>query len=252
MQRLLIASGSPVLATYLNRELIDRFHIEVSRDGDGTLALLHSFDPDILLLDTMIPGIDSYTVLHTLRASGRSTGVIVLSELTDRLTVTRLNKLAVSYILSKPCSLNSIISNILDLSFDLQHPDTEDWCIDNEIDRILLSLNFRIGPVRSKIVWYAVRYRYDNPDSSYMKEVCPAVAKRCGGSATQVEKAIRDAVRCAFTKGNKAIWQMYFPPQEGEDMKHPSGDAFISRIAHCLVQRARIKPPYEPHHTEAK
>lgn len=252
MQRLLIASGSGVLASHLNKELVDRFHIEVCLDGDDTLALLHSFDPDILLLDTMIPGTDSFTVLHTLRASGRTTGVIVLSDLTDSLTASRLNALEVSYILPKPCALNSIISHIQDLSFRLQYPDTEDWHIDNEIDKILLSLNFRFGPTRSKIVWHAVRYRYDNPDSSYMKEVCPAVAKRCGGNASQVEKAIRDGVHNAFIKGNKAIWQMYFPPQAEVGLKCPGGDAFISRIAHCLIQRARVKPPYEPPRIEAK
>lgn len=252
MQRLLIASGSSVLAAHLENELSDRFQIEVSQDGDETLTLVHDFEPDILLLDTMIPGTDSFTLLHTLRASGRTTGVIVLSDLTDHLTVSRLNALDVSYILPKPCALNSIISHIQDLSFRIQYPDTEDWHIDNEIDRILLSLNFRIGPTRTKIVWHAVRYRYDNPDSSYTKEVCPAVAKCCGGNAAQVEKAIRDGIHNAFVKGNKAIWQMYFPPQAEHDLKCPGGDAFISRIAHCLIQRARVKPPYEPSHIQVK
>ena len=252
MQRLLIASGSGVLAAHLKKELASSFHIEASLDGDETLTLVHDFDPDILLLDTMLPGTDSFTLLHTLRASGRTTGVIVLSDLTDHLTVSRLNALDASYILPKPCSLNSIISNILDLSFRIQYPDTEDWHVDNEIDRILLSLNFRFGPSRSQIVHHAVRYRYDNPDSSYTKEVCPAVAKRCGGNGSQVDKAIRDAIRNAFRTGNKAIWQMYFQLQTESGIKLPGGDAFISRIARCLIQRARVKPPYEPPHIQVK
>ena len=252
MQRLLVASGSGVLAAHLGKELAGRFHIETSSDGDETLTLIHGFDPDILLLDTMLPGTDSFTLLHTLRASGRTTGVIVLSDLTDHLTVSRLNALNVSYILPKPCALNAILINIQDLSFRLKYPDTEDWLIDNEIDRILLSLNFRIGPTRNKILWHAVRYRYDHPDSSYTKEVCPAVAKCCGGNASQVEKALRDAIRNTFSTGNKAIWQMYFPPQAEHDLKCPGGDAFISRIAHCLIQRARIKPPYVPVSAKAK
>lgn len=252
MQRLLIADGSGIFARRLAKELSDAFVIEVCRDGDSTLEMLHSFDPDILFLDTMLPGIDSFTVLHTLRASGRPTGVIVLSDLTDALTASRLNALNVSYILPKPCVVNLAVSHIQDLSFRLRYPDTEDWCVDNEIDRILLSLYFRMGPSRNKIVWHAVRYRYDNPDSSYMKEVCPAVARRCGGTITQVEKAIRDGIHVAFAKGNKTIWQMYFPPGADGILKCPGSDEFLSRIAHCLIQRARVKPPYIPAKPETK
>ena len=252
VQRLLIATGSDVIASLLEKELSDEFLVEICWDGSDTLQLLHSFDPDILFLDTMLPGIDSFTVLHTLRSSGRSTGVILLSDLIDTVTVHRLASLGVRYILPKPCKPNLAVSNIRDLAFQLRYPNTEDWCIENELDWILTTLYFRIGPTRNKIVWNAILYRYHHPGSSYMKDVCPAVAHMCDGNMAQVEKAIRDAVHAAFAKGDMRIWQMYFPPGRDGVMKCPGGDEFISRIAQCLIQHARIKPPYEPLKLKAK
>ena len=244
MQRLLIADSSNIYAKRLIKELSDEFLIEICTDGSAVLEKLSMFQPDILVLDTMLRGIDSYTVLHTLRAAGHSTSVIVLSDLTDSLTVKRLNALAVNSIIPKPCAVNFVIANIKDLSFRLRYPNVHDWCVENEIDQILLSLSFRMGPGSNKVLWHAVMYRYQNPDCSYTKELCPAVAKLCGGNALQVEKAIRDAVGRAFEDGDKGIWQMYFPVGKAGQCYKPGADAFVSRIAHCLIQRTRIKKPY--------
>ena len=54
-----------VVASYLKREL---FEVHLAHDGRGALTLAREVDPDVVILDIGLPGVDGIEVCRQLRA----------------------------------------------------------------------------------------------------------------------------------------------------------------------------------------
>lgn len=78
-QRILVVdddeSIAELVSLYLNKEC---FKTEIAYDGEAALAAFKEFNPDLILLDIMLPGIDGYEVLREIRKASK-TPVIMLS-----------------------------------------------------------------------------------------------------------------------------------------------------------------------------
>lgn len=246
MQRLLIADPAEEFANGIERQLRKCFYVKICRSGDKLEELIHRFEPDILLLDMMLPGIDCMSFLRTLRTSGNDVAVLALLRIAGDYILSQLQALNVKYVLTKPCTVSLAISHIRQIGFQLQNPDMKEWCLENELENILLSLSLRMGKPRYRIVCQAILYKYAHLDSPVMKGIYPAVAKSRGTSATQVEKAIRDAIADAYENGDHRMWRMYFTPRKSSKSPYPTNEEFIARIAGCLLQKTRLKKPYVP------
>ncbi|MFL5577854.1 MAG: response regulator transcription factor [Gemmatimonadaceae bacterium] len=80
MTRVLIIEDNQNLAFGLSRSLeAEGFSVAIAEDGPEGLAAARSSVPDLILLDLMLPGIDGYTVLRTLRDEGIGVPVLVLT-----------------------------------------------------------------------------------------------------------------------------------------------------------------------------
>lgn len=69
------ANIAELIALYLTKEC---FQCEIAEDGETALEKHQSFQPDLILLDIMLPGIDGYDVLREIRKQ-YTTPVIMLS-----------------------------------------------------------------------------------------------------------------------------------------------------------------------------
>jgi len=77
--KLLIVEDEPKTAEYLHKGLVEQgCAVDIARNGvDGQhLALVHDYD--VIVLDAMLPGVDGFTLLRTLRAV-KQTPVIMLT-----------------------------------------------------------------------------------------------------------------------------------------------------------------------------
>ncbi len=85
--RILIADDEPV-----NRELLEAFladhdyDLEFAEDGQETLEKAVSFEPDLILLDVMMPKYSGFEVCEKLKSDPKTSGVMILM-------VTALNEL---------------------------------------------------------------------------------------------------------------------------------------------------------------
>ena len=80
MTRVLVVEDNRNLATGLRNNLeIEGYEVDVAGDGAAGLALARSTSPDLIILDLMLPGMDGYRVLKTLREEGIDTPVLILS-----------------------------------------------------------------------------------------------------------------------------------------------------------------------------
>ncbi|OYQ40097.1 two-component system response regulator [Rhodoferax sp. TH121] len=77
---LLLIEDDPALHTTLQRSLV-RAQMRVDVCSDGSLALDHwrSAEPDVVVLDLSLPGMDGLDILKTARAQGMRTPVLILT-----------------------------------------------------------------------------------------------------------------------------------------------------------------------------
>ncbi|MCU0500546.1 MAG: response regulator transcription factor [Anaerolineae bacterium] len=69
-ERILVIEDDPQIADLLRRGLIyEAYSVEVAADGESGLSAARDRQPDMVLLDLMLPGIDGLTVCRRLRAA---------------------------------------------------------------------------------------------------------------------------------------------------------------------------------------
>ncbi len=85
--RILIADDEPVNRELLEAYLADHdYDLEFAEDGQETLEKAVSFEPDLILLDVMMPKYSGFEVCEKLKSDPKTSGVMILM-------VTALNEL---------------------------------------------------------------------------------------------------------------------------------------------------------------
>ena len=76
----LVIEDNPDLAYGLRNSLeIAGYSVAVAEDGVSGVEQARAIDPDLIVLDLMLPGMDGYRVLRTLRDEGRAVPVLILT-----------------------------------------------------------------------------------------------------------------------------------------------------------------------------
>jgi two-component system, OmpR family, alkaline phosphatase synthesis response regulator PhoP len=113
MPRILIVEDNPDLAYGLRTGLeIEGYDVQVAEDGETGLERARAWPPDLLMLDLMLPGMDGYRVLKTLRENGSDIPVLILTargEEADKVLGFRLG--ADDYV-TKPCGVLELLARV--------------------------------------------------------------------------------------------------------------------------------------------
>ncbi|HPF60459.1 MAG: response regulator transcription factor [Gemmatimonadetes bacterium] len=80
MRRILVVEDNAALAEGLRLNLAhDGYDVRLEATGEKGLGAARSWEPDLMVLDLMLPGIEGIDVLRTLRDEGRDVPVLILS-----------------------------------------------------------------------------------------------------------------------------------------------------------------------------
>lgn len=113
MPRILIVEDNPDLAYGLRTGLeIEGYDVQVAEDGETGLDRARSWSPDLVMLDLMLPGMDGYRVLRTMREGGSDVPVLILTargEEADKVLGFRLG--ADDYV-TKPCGVLELLARV--------------------------------------------------------------------------------------------------------------------------------------------
>lgn len=113
MQRILIVEDNPDLAFGLRNNLeIEGYDIETAEDGLIGLSRVRTWKPDLVILDLMMPGLDGYRVLRTLRDEGNNTPVLILSAKGEEADKVRGFRMGADDFVSKPFSLLELLARV--------------------------------------------------------------------------------------------------------------------------------------------
>ena len=113
--RILISDDHPIVRDGLRKLLGLEDDLEVvgeAGDGEATVLLVEKLDPDVLLLDLRMPGVDGFGALQRLRKLNRRTRVIILTASEDKNEFVQAMKLGCSGIVLKQTAADLIIKSI--------------------------------------------------------------------------------------------------------------------------------------------
>jgi DNA-binding response OmpR family regulator len=84
MPRILVVDDEPHIVDVIRAYLVREGHVvDVARDGDAALTSARANNPDLLILDVMLPRRSGFEVLRQLRATGAGAAVIMLTARDD-------------------------------------------------------------------------------------------------------------------------------------------------------------------------
>src|SRR5690348_15140082 len=113
--RIVVADDHPIFRDGLCKLLALEEDFEVvaqASDGRQVLEVLQQLEPDILLLDLKMPGLDGLTTLQRLQAARNKTRVIVLTASDDKNEFVQAMKLGTSGIVLKQTATELLIKSI--------------------------------------------------------------------------------------------------------------------------------------------
>lgn len=226
--KILIADPSEVYCETLSEHLKEHYSVLTCTDGAEVFPLLHTHQPDLLVLGLDMPNVDGLSILSLIRDSGISVKVLCTAFIYTEYDLSVLHAFAISHLIRKPSVMCVLVSRIYEM---LRHDHSEKTSHDAEAVMQLLGL--RMNLTGYDCLCTAIALLREDPHKQITKVIYPEVAKICGGTPERVERAMRSVIRDAWLRRDERIWMAYFPKNRADRIKAPSNGDFITRIAFC-------------------
>ncbi len=236
MKRIVAADASPefrqMLADMLEGEE-DLTLVGQTGDGEELLELVGRTDPDVVVMDLMLTGMDGLEVLE--RMGERRAKVLVLSAFSSSALAAEVSAKGADYCMLKPCRMTALVERVRRLCTEGDTVREEDAA--RSLERRVTAIIHEIGvPAHIKGYQYlreAIILVVGDMDiiNAVTKVLYPAVAKRFGTTASRVERAIRHAIEVAWDRGDLETLQKYFGYTVNSTKGKPTNSEFIAMIA---------------------
>ncbi len=79
--------------------------VEMAANGTEALQILHSFHPDLILMDMKMPGMNGIETLRQIRLQDQKVGVIMMTAYGDNQNMEQAQELGILHYISKPFDL---------------------------------------------------------------------------------------------------------------------------------------------------
>jgi two-component system alkaline phosphatase synthesis response regulator PhoP len=116
--RVLIAEDEVTLAWVEQFNLeSEGYEVRVAPDGRAVIDALESFEPDVLILDVMLPFLDGWSILANLRdmPNDRRPKVILVSAASGVVDRAKAEGLSVESVMPKPFDMDDLIDRVATL-----------------------------------------------------------------------------------------------------------------------------------------
>lgn len=111
--RILIVEDNADLAAGLRYNLeMEGYAVRIEEDGDRGVDAARQWDPDLVILDLMLPGRDGYGVLEAIRSTGSSVPVIILTARGEEADKVRGFRLDADQYVTKPFGLMELLERV--------------------------------------------------------------------------------------------------------------------------------------------
>jgi DNA-binding response OmpR family regulator len=113
MARILVVEDNADLASGIEYNLkLEGYDVRVADNGRTAVDVAAEWHPDLFLLDLMLPGMDGYQVLQSIRSNGQRAPVIILSARGEEADKVRGFRLDADQYVTKPFGILELLERI--------------------------------------------------------------------------------------------------------------------------------------------
>ncbi len=245
-----------IMEDYFN-EQDDLEVIGVAYDGRECINMLGELDPDILILDIIMPHIDGLAVLQKIREMKlkKSPNIIMLTAFGQEEVMRKAVEYGASYFILKPFDFDSLVEKIREVySQNTEQVHTKITEINrtprrekDNIESNITNIMHDIGvPAHIKGYLYlreAITMVYHDIEllGSITKILYPDIAKKFNTTASRVERAIRHAIEVAWNRGNIDSITELFGYTINVSKAKPTNSEFIAMVADKLRLEHKVE-----------
>lgn len=229
-----------VLKEYLSNQH-DLTVIGIAHDGEAALTQIKNLEPDVVIMDNIMPNLDGIGVLErleTLDLTKRPRILITTAFGNDKI-LKQLNALGADYFLVKPFHLKVLVERIRQFSQEngflalkesaasIETSETTEKNVTRILHNMGVPSHYKgFNYLREAVLMYSTE---NNLSGGLTKEMYPELARKYHTTGTGVEAAIRNAVVAAWKNGNISFIKRLCEPHCCERM--PTNSLIIAKIA---------------------
>lgn len=222
----------------IEKMALKNLNIELTpRNGSLLLEKIRAFNPDIVIMELYMSGIDGIGVMNAMRNSGGHPPMFVITAAyaTPILEREILNSGASHFALS-PYDKEELLERVLKLHGS--NVDTSSSFVELRVE--VTEILHQIGvPAHIKGYHYlrdSIIMAIETPEiiNAVTKQLYPNVAKDYNTTSSRVERAIRHAIEVAWDRGDVDILNSYFGYTIHNTRGKPTNSEFIAMISDKL------------------
>lgn len=220
--------------------------VDCATNGIDGIEKIKQHNPDIVILDLIMPGSDGFTIMKQVRKFNKECKFLVISSLNQDQFVSKAFQEGASYYIMKPFDSELLIDRIHDLikikpsknNFSVEtNPKEKNGQINELLTTYLISLGIHSNIKGYQYLKDAIKLAINQPEviTKITKDLYPTVAKENNSSSSKVERAIRNAIEIAWNKGKVENINSLFGMQLYSKYERPTNGEFIALMADKIL-----------------
>jgi two-component system response regulator MtrA len=111
--RILVVEDNAALAEGIEYNLrLEGYDVQIAESGTDAISVAESWAPELIILDLMLPGVDGYQVLRSVRGRGSHVPVIILSARGEEADKVRGFRLDADQYVTKPFGVVELLERV--------------------------------------------------------------------------------------------------------------------------------------------
>ena len=222
----------------------------VAHNGNETLQLIQEQEPDVVILDIIMPHLDGIGVLERLQNPGFDPRpkIVILTALGQENMTLRSMELGADYYILKPFDLEVMGNRLRQLANGQALPPAPPQVnrggrnMDIEVTKIIHQMGVPAHIKGYQYLREAILMVIDDVSllGAVTKELYPLIARKYMTTPSRVERAIRHAIELAWDRGNVDMMNKFFGYTINVERGKPTNSEFIAMIADKLRIGAKV------------
>ena len=210
----------------------------LSPDGKLILDAIHNDQPDVVVIDAILPNMDAIEILEKTRYQERRPHFIITSAYENEFIERQVMENGAAYFMMKPFDISTLGNRIKGL---MQKQKTTETAIQQaDLEVIVTDMIHQLGvPAHIKGYHYlrtAILASIQNQAllESVTKMLYPTVAQKYDTTSSRVERAIRHAIEIAWDRGDLDTINSFFGYTVNNCKGKPTNSEFIALLTDKL------------------